>query len=217
MIEQNPVITPYDPWELDKPRLEVLAHKFDKSIKLHNKDNTLMKGISWLLFIFSFGKLKRERFLENFATTLGNHHYYPSSWSIQDVEETLPHEAQHTRQFRWFGFGIHPLAGLPLAGVAYGLIFFPVGIAVVRVLLEIDADKARWRHQITPSVITYTKAGKIQLMDLMTEQARRRSKILAGPEYLWAMPEKSIYKLYLSAYNDLYEEVMGEPNETNMG
>jgi hypothetical protein len=166
-------------WLFYKKNITEELRKIDKSIVLHTKDNTFCKVVAWILFILSFGNFKREVFLNRFSTTIANHHFYPEKWLIDSVLEVGIHEARHTRQFRFFGFWIHPLVGLPIAAVVYLLLLLPIGAAFGRFFMELDADKESWRYMVKEE---YTN-------EEILEHARRRANTLSGSCYLWAVPK----------------------------
>lgn len=174
-------------WLQDRERLQVDAEKFDKSIKLVTKDNFVSRAIAWLLFVLSFGKFKRERFLVNFATTLGNYIFIPKEWSVRSVEILMPHEARHVKQFRWLGLCIHPLVGLPLAAVVFLLLPLPFLLAFGRFYMELDADVAKWKYLIKSNI---WGPENIRL------HAARRGKSVASVNYFWTLPETWAVKLY---------------------
>ena len=106
-------------WTNDRDRLLSLAKSVDSSVILTTKDGFFWKAISWILFIISFGKQSRKTFLTIFATTIGPIQAYPKEWSVQSVEFVVVHESRHTKQFRWFGFGLSPWVGIPFMFIFY--------------------------------------------------------------------------------------------------
>lgn len=71
---------------------------------IKKNDSNLMKAISKLLLIISFGKM--DRFMTGFITVIGNKVYVPDSWD--DRSEivkcvTLRHERIHMRQSKRYG------------------------------------------------------------------------------------------------------------------
>jgi len=183
-------------WTEDKDRLEDLAHSIDKSIRLCTKDNFVSKAIAWLLFLITFGRFKRIRFLQDFATTLGNYHFYPERWYARNVERVLIHEARHTKQFRWMGAGIHPLLGLPLAAVVYLLLPLPVLLAFGRFYMELDADKSAWKHMKNIGATDIAIIG----------HATRRAASLSSASYVWALPKSWTEKRYIAAAQGICDE-----------
>jgi hypothetical protein len=191
-------------WTRDKDRLEAIAREIDSSIRLHTKDNFVSKFIAWTLFLVTFGKLDRERFLKDFATTLANHHFYPEGWGSWPVELTIIHEARHTKQFRWFGLGIHPLVGLVPMGICYLLIFLPVFLALPRLFLEIDADKFAWRMRARAEDVPLIDGST--LAESILRSAERRSKLLSGAAYAWSTPEFIARFFYMRAARSVISE-----------
>lgn len=183
-------------WTKDKGELEKLARQFDKSIKLHNHNNLLSKILAFLFSFVSFGKVSKARFLNNFAYTFGNHHFYPEAWTVEQVKSTLPHEARHTYQMRVLGLMIHPLLGLSLFLLIYLLLPFPIGLAFGRLYLELDADKALYQYYAREKGIVYTNY-------VININKNRRIESLSGPSYLWAASKKIVTE----EYNDMIKKV----------
>lgn len=187
-------------WVTEFSRFQMEAKQFDPSIKLKTKDNTFSYIIAWILYIISFTKITREKYLKETATAIGNIHYYPKEWTVNKVERVMPHEARHTYQARWFGFGSHPMAGLPLMAVVYFLLPIPIYFAFGRFLLELDADKAKYRYMLDKQGAgTYTVAAVVR-------NALHRLKIMNGPLYVWAMNYKISQTLYLRAVERILNE-----------
>lgn len=182
-------------WVKDKERYQAIARKIDSSVKLTTKDGWIWKAIAWFLFIITFGRFKRKRFLENFATTLGPIQAYPRSWP-RLREGTLVHESRHTRQARWFGFGIHPWVGLPLMGLFYLLLPLPVGLAYFRYRLELDADRAKWKFWLS--------VGKKP--DLIRRRAREFAETITSAAYAWSWPRGLVVKGFLKAAEKVISE-----------
>lgn len=174
-------------WTSDKERLEELAHDIDPAIRLTTKNGWFWKAIAWILFIITFGRFKREMFLEEFATTIGPIQAYPEAWSAAQVEGALPHEGRHTRQARAFGLFLHPWVGLPPMAVAYLLLPLPMGFAVCRAWLELDADRCRWRVMLAQGAEP----------DHVRERAASFAETVSGAAYAWSMPAADIKAWFL--------------------
>jgi len=175
-------------WINDKERYQGIANSIDPSVKLMTKDGWIWKAIAWCLFIITFGVFKRKRFLEHFATTLGPIQAYPRNWPYL-TEGIIVHESRHTRQARWFGFGLHPWIGLPIMALAYLLIPLPLGFAYLRYKLELDADRATWKFWIAQG----------RTPDEIRKRATRFAQIVASSAYGWAWPKKWVIKGFLEA------------------
>jgi hypothetical protein len=164
-------------WVSDRERLQDEARELDPAIRLTTKSSRFWGILAWLLFVLSLGRLKRESFLGKFATTLAHVQAYPESWDTESVERVMIHESRHTRQARICGFGIHPIVGLPLMGILYGLVFLPALLAIFRLWFEMDADRAVWRHDLENGALD-------------AEGVRRRAlsfaETVSGPSYLWS-------------------------------
>jgi len=133
-------------WLEQKNVLLARARSIDPAVRLYTKDNWFCTVLSWLLLTISLGTFKRERFLTQFATTVGCAQFYPKDWLASSVEDLIVHESQHTKQARYFGLGTHPWVGLPLMALVYLLMFLPVGLAYGRYWLERNAEVAYWRY-----------------------------------------------------------------------
>jgi len=135
-------------WVRERARLEALARAIEPSVRVQTKDGAHWRALAWLATIATLGGISRRTFLEDYATTLGPLHGYPAGWSVERVEATLVHEARHTRQARWCGLGLHPWLGMPVFAALYLALPLPVGLGFARLLFEIDADRAAWRHAL---------------------------------------------------------------------
>jgi hypothetical protein len=182
-------------WMSKHAVLGLMALEFDESIRLYSKDHWLMKLCGWFLFLVSFGFYKREFFATEFATTVGNFHFYPKEWSVEEVEISLAHEAEHTKQFRKFGLGIHPMVGLVPGFLIYVLFPLPIFFCYGRFWMEKNADAAMWKYALknlnwTPNEV---------LSDSLLE-----AEYLSSLSYLWAYPRT----LALKEYKKVAEQVI---------
>jgi len=160
-------------WVNEKERLEKYAKTFDKSIVLKVKDAWPFKVWNWIT----------QNKKDTVSTTFGNRIYSPALSSAKGLEGIIPHEARHVKQYRWFGFMIHPLMGIPLFNLLYALFLFPVGLAIFRVLMELDAETYRLQKLAEVKKIQTKSAGK---------ELDRFVKILAGKAYIYPMKESWI-------------------------
>jgi hypothetical protein len=165
-------------WVTEKERLQDQVRVLDPAIRLTTKNGWFWKALAWLLFVLTFGQFKREAFLTNFATTIGHIQAYPEEWDAVTVERVMWHEGRHTRQMRVCGFGIHPMAGLPIMGVLYGLVPFPVLGAFFRAWFELDADSFAWRHALATGSMN---AATIRW------RAQAFAETISGPAYFWSV------------------------------
>ena len=168
-------------WTKDRVLLEGEARRFDSSITLHTKDGWFMKICATLLLLVTFGKMKQERFQENFATTIGPRLYFPRSWTTSQVEWTLPHEARHVKQARWCGAGIHPWVGLPIFGILYLFIILPIGGAIFRAWAERDALKTELQYKLSKGVWVPSQA---------LQRATDFGKTVCSSSYAWSIPAR---------------------------
>lgn len=177
-------------WVTEFSRFQREAKQFDPSIKLKTKDNTLSYIAAWIVYIISFTRTSREKYLKETATAIGNIHYYPREWTVDQVERTLPHEARHTRQARRLGLNIHPMVGLLPMAIIYFLLPIPILFALGRFWMELDADEAKYRYLLkrdgpTNDVIEYVGHNTIN-----------RAKALSGSLYVWAVGKNFSLKYY---------------------
>ena len=164
-------------WVDNKDVYEKLAKSIDPSIKLVTKDSWVWSVIGVLIHIITFGCMPKWRFLTQFATTLGPIQAYPRQYPKLS-KRLLVHEARHTRQARWFGFGIHPWVGLPLIGVFYLLLPVPLLLAWFRYRLEVDADFASYRYMLANGY----DARQVRI------RAERFADLVSGASYVWSWP-----------------------------
>jgi hypothetical protein len=135
-------------WVAQQARLEMLARRIEPSVRLRPKEGVLWRALGVLAAIATGGAISVQIFLCEYATAIGPLQGYPRAWSAERVESMLVHEARHTRQARWCGFGIHPWLGLPVFALLYLAVPLPAGFAVARFWFELDADRAAWRHAL---------------------------------------------------------------------
>jgi hypothetical protein len=135
-------------WTDEHARLETIARVIEPSVRLVPKEGPFWRAVGRLAAVATIGGIDLRTFLEDYATAIGPLQGYPRHWSVARVEALLVHEARHTRQARWCGFGIHPWLGLPLFGALYLALPLPAGGAVLRFWFELDADRASWRHAL---------------------------------------------------------------------
>jgi hypothetical protein len=167
-------------WLGERARLEALARAIEPSVRIQTKDGAHWRALAWLAAVATGGGISRRTFLEDYATTLGPLHGYPAGWSAERVEATLVHEARHTRQARWCGLGLHPWLGMPLFAALYLALPLPVGLGLARLLFELDADRAGWRHALA--------AGATP--DAVRARAREFAGRVCSGHYGWPVPRR---------------------------
>ncbi len=176
-------------WVEERARLAALARAIEPSVRIQTKAGAHWRALGWLAWLATAGGIPRRTFLEDYATTLGPLHGYPAGWSAERVEATLVHEARHTRQARWCGLGLHPWLGLPVFAVLYLALPLPVGLGLARLLFEIDADRASWRHALASGA--------------SPDQVRARARAFAGRvcsgHYGWPVPPRLGHALFARA------------------
>jgi len=193
-------------WTTEKERLEVIARGFDPSIKLYTTDHWISTTLEALLYYtvliltLGFVLYDRWRFRHHFARTFANYHFYPEEWSVDTVLRVLPHEARHTRQFRFFGFWIHPLVGLPLMTIVYTLFLLPVFFAIGRLLLEVDAEKTAWYY------LYYTGRVDIQYI---RDRSHSCAASLSSGNYFYSTPLCLANFFYSRAAKKTIKELTG--------
>lgn len=167
-------------WVDERARYEAIARRVEPAVRLTTKDSWFWKALAVLVHGVTFGGTTRREFLDRYGTTIGPVVATPRSWS-QLREGYLIHEATHARDMRLAGLGIHPWAGLLFYGLAYLLVFLPLGFAWARYRLELRADTAAWRHELRSGLRTPEQVRK---------RAKYRGDSLYGGAYgyawLWA-------------------------------
>lgn len=165
-------------WVDDTARYEAIARKVEPAVWLTAKDSWIWKVIGALVHVFTFGGTTYRKFLDDYGTTIGPVVASPRAWSTLS-EGYLVHEATHARDMRLAGLSLHPWVGLLPYGIAYLLLFFPIGLAWCRYRLELRADRARWRYEL---------AHGFKSPEDIQKQAERRGEKLRGGAYGYAWP-----------------------------
>lgn len=186
------------PWVDDRSSVEATVHSIDKSIILTTKDSWFWKLLSWCLFIVTFSKIKRERFLVDFATTIGPVMAFPVTWTTQQVMFVCIHESRHIKQFRYFGLGIHPWVGVLPMALVYLLFPIPVGLAYFRYRLELDADQFAWKY--------YLKKGAYTNEDVRS-RASSFAVTVSSSSYGWSWPKSLAIKGFIKKANQVIKGV----------
>jgi hypothetical protein len=190
-------MTPARSWTVERARLEQVARAIEPCVRLQTKDAWIWKLLGALASVATLGGISYRRFLEDFATTLGPLQGYPAAWSVERVEAILVHEARHTRQARWCGLGIHPWLGLPLFAVLYLALPLPMGLAWLRLLFELDADRAAWRHALRRGASP----------EEIRARARAFARVVCSGAYGWSLPRRIGVRVFERAA----ERVIAEP------
>jgi hypothetical protein len=167
-------------WLAEHARLEAAARAIEPSVRLVAKEGALWRALAALVSCATAGGISRRTFLEDYATAIGPLQGYPRSWSAERVARTLVHEARHTRQARWCGLGLHPWLGLPLFALLYLGAPLPSGLALLRFLFELDADRAAWRHALA-------SGGS---PDQVRARAREFASRVCSGHYGWPIPRR---------------------------
>lgn len=145
-----------------------LKRQYPKFEIKRKRGSKLLVLISWFLFLITFGKMKRETFLDSFVTTIGYKIYVHDGWADmkdRDKMPTLLHEGVHIRQYHEEGIWY---------AIKYLLFSFPVLWAHCRVDYEIEALAAE---------IVYDHIEKGAF--LYGSKFDRAIRLLTGPEYFW--------------------------------
>jgi len=155
-------------------------------------------GVVFTLGFLLFG-ISLRRFREDFATTLITRQGYPARWASLS-RRVVVHEGRHTTQATWFGWLFFPIAwtsrrlrawlGVPGFAAVYFLLPVPVGFALGRFFLELDADKRAWARCLSEQSMTPAD---------VTSHAERRWRTLSGGSYFWAVPTPFARYFYRSA------------------
>jgi len=174
-------------WTQHHDELELWAQTLDPSIKLYTKDNWFCKALANILWflsvVFTAGQniYPRERFLEKSATGIAHMVFIPENYdNIEHVERVVVHEARHVKQFRYLGFFIHPVLGIPLAAVIYLFTLFPIYLAFGRFYMEMDAKITEWEWRI--------EEGELDYKGLIDKYSNWLNSI-SGPGYFWTIPK----------------------------
>lgn len=147
--------------------------KYPKFVVRQKKESILMKIISWILFLITFGQNKREVFMNGFITTVGYAMYVPDGWENKTDPTkaiTLVHEREHMRQKKKYGLVI----------MALGYIFwpFPIGFANFRLMREIEANSVE-------IVFAHKKYG-FPLWDFAKSSGFKQTvDVLTSASYFW--------------------------------
>ena len=158
-------------WVYQRSTLQTYARTFDPAAVLLPHSHWFWRAVLAVAFWIPKGK---------FAQTIGPIVGIPDDWDVADARGAIPHEVGgHVRQFRAFGFWIHPWVGLPLMGLFYGLLFFPVYLAYFRYRLELHADSVKWR--------TLLKQGWASPSDIMN-RAQHFGNTVSSWTYLKPWP-----------------------------
>jgi hypothetical protein len=110
---------------------------------------------------------------------LGSTIYIPERYTFSEACSVLRHEAEHCLQCRRLGLGSYRLGIIPFL-LIYGLILFPVFLALGRLFLETQACAAQWTEDLrmrNRSIIDIDKAGRVVVDEL------------AGAPYWWTAPK----------------------------
>lgn len=154
------------------------------------KRGPFWKILHYLVVAITFGK--NRRFLTDYYTTIGPKIGVPVGWSkypTNEVIATLTHELEHVKQCKRFGFG-NAWVGLPLFGLFYLFLPFPIGFAYFR-----------WRFERAAYVIGINRA--LELVDPSYRTDRRHHLIknatwqLTSGAYAWTWPFPKRVKAYL--------------------
>lgn len=178
-------------WTTERAEHQAFARSVDPAVILTTKDAWPWKAIAWLLYLGTFTAIKRHKFLAQFATTIGPIQGYPKEWQTLN-RSTIVHEAQHTKQAKWFGWlvpivgwlpgrvghTLRALAGLPFMLLFYVLLPLPLGLAVGRWLFEVNAERAAYRY----------RAGKGEQLAALLYRARTFGSKVCGAAYGWSWP-----------------------------
>jgi len=174
-------------WVGDIAYYQRLASSEDGAARVVVKEGWIWDLLGYLLHAVTLGKMSHRTFMDSYATTLGPVQAYPRGLP-QLSDSTIVHESRHVKQSRWFSLWIAPWIGLPLFAATYLLLPLPVGLAWCRYRLELDADRAGFRHAVRHD-------PACTQMGLMV-QARLRADQVSGPAYGWAWPRNWARRSY---------------------
>jgi len=183
-------------WTTRWQEYQDLACQITPGVRLTTKDGWFWRCLAWALCLASLGRIKRDRFLKEYATTLGPLQAYPRHWP-QIPLDLLAHETRHTRQFLvagwfvpiagWLGQSVRAWVGLLPMTIVYVMFPVPALLAWGRFRLELDAESFAW------------KLG-LERGWLSPNEVRRRAPLaaqqIASWMYLKAWPNKWAAKSY---------------------
>lgn len=182
-------------WISNKELVQEIAHKIDKSIIVCSSDNLFIKILSIILWIITFGKRHKNYLVEEKAITIANFILFPVKWELNKVLITLVHEGRHVFQYRRFGFGIHPVVGLPIVLTIYFFLPLPIFLAYGRLYLELDANKVCWKWRIINE-----QASQEWIRELAILAARQ----VSGPSYFWTWPKSWTERKFVEEADKLF-------------
>jgi hypothetical protein len=119
-----------------------------------------------------------------YTTTIGKTIYVANSWDkFDDLTrlEILTHEMVHVRQYQKMS--------VPLFLFLYLLVFFPIGLAFVRYVLERKAYVIGFKKHLEYVRPEYKAGAKQWMVDSATE-------FMCGKGYGWAWPFRSSVRAY---------------------
>lgn len=174
--------------------LNAFSKTLDPSAKVLVKDTSpLMKLLNVFVGLFN------KTFMTTYATTICNRIYVPQSWFDQgrDMRRLAVHEVSgHVHQCRMCGLGIHPWVGFPVYALLYGILFFPLGLAVFRYLFERGADAKAWRWSLDQGQ--------------PVEEVRARSESFAETVASWDYLKPWPHDRVVSGFKEKFEQVLRE-------
>ena len=168
--------------------LEKLTEEFPKFDLKKKSESKLMKFLSLLLKIISFGNMKN--FMDKYITTIGYTVYVPDGWANKPDDDKiiiLRHEAVHMRQRERLGF--------VLMSLIYLFFIIPVVFAIGRATLEREAYKE-----------TIKATAELKSKELATGMRMREYFVrqFTSANYLWMFPFKGIVN---SWFDKIIEEI----------
>lgn len=187
-------------WTNEQAHYQAIATSIDPAAIVMTKDHPFWAASWWALVIVTLGvfalAMSKQRYLEQFATTLGPAEAFPRRWSSLDPG-VIAHESAHVKQFVFCGWFV-PILGwflgrrwraiagfLPML-LVYGLLPFPIGLAYGRFRLELEADKAEWRYLLHSGATTL----------VVRDRAEARARSLSSGDYAWSWPRAWALRAY---------------------
>ena len=170
--------------------LSEIKSEFPQFEIVKKQESKLMKSISLLLKIVSFGKMKT--FMESFITTLGEKVYVPTAWDTYSTATkaiTLRHERVHMRQAK--------RTGRIAFSLLYLLVPFPVVFAYFRMKFEKEGYEESLRaYNEYYGPRFFTQGLKDSIVSHFTTS-----------EYIWMWPWKAdVERWYDETINKIIEK-----------
>ena len=160
--------------------LKSLSDKFPKFKLIAKNKSFLMKLISFLLKVITFGKM--NNFMDSFYTTVGYTVYYPESYKESTFERRfliLLHESVHMAQMREERLWGVEFIGMMIYAIKY--LFLPV---------PLFRAKSRMKYELEAYATDIVMSNKLFGTELFGRRKDFVVATLSGPQYFWTWTDK---------------------------